>query len=290
MLLPELVEEGGAAARGGDLFVAVPNAVEGPALGDRAARERDGALGEVALHDLVRKTVRERLAGADGIAAHDHLERLLRPHHSRQALGAPRAGTEPELDLGEPEARGRDGNPEVAGERRLQPSSEGGAVDRGDHRLRGIVEDIDHLEEARGLERLAELGDVRPGDERTPRAGEDDSGHFGIGDRRPHGVAEPFPDVPAEGVDGGVVDGDDGNAATCFELNGIRCCRGHEGSRAVSVGGSAPTTSRSYHPAGQGSHAFPRIGPGDDGSVGGLPRSNERYTDNRRPAAERMLR
>ena len=204
-------------------------------------------LGEIALHDLVGEPVGERLAGADGVAAHDHLESLLRPHYPRQSLRAPRPGTQAELDLGEPEARGCVRDPEVAGKRGFEPAPERGAVNRGDHRLRRVVEHVDHLEEARGLERLVEFGDVRAGDERATRAGEHDAAHVPVGDRLAHGVADPLPHVPAQGVDGGIVDGDDGDAVTNFELNRVRLC-GHEGSRAVPNGGSAPTSGGSYHP------------------------------------------
>ena len=284
VLLAKVVEEGRVAARRGHLVVAVADADEGPPLGHRAPGERDGALGEVALHDLVRQAVRQGVAGADGIAAHDHLERLLRPYDAGQALGAAGAGTEPELHLREPESGGLDGDPEVAGKRGLEAPAERGAVDRGHHRLRRVVERVDHLEETRGLQRLVELGDIRPGDEGPACAGEDDGGHRRVLAHLLHGVADALAHVPAEGVDGGIVDGDDGNAVAHFKLNGIRI-GGHEGSRAVSLGGSAPTTPSWYHPhraarpagapgrdaPGRGARQQSQVPTGSRGSLGQLP-------------------
>ena len=79
----------------------------------------------------------ERLGGADGVAAHDHLERLLHADHARQPLGA--AGARQEARASPRAARtcaAGDAHAVVAGQGDLEPAAERGAVDGRDHRLR----------------------------------------------------------------------------------------------------------------------------------------------------------
>ena len=72
---------------------------------------------------------------------------------------------------------GRD--PEVAGERKLEPDSEDVATETGDHRLRAPLGRRDVPRELRDLPRapLEEARDVAAGGEGAARAGEDDEAH-----------------------------------------------------------------------------------------------------------------
>ena len=161
-------------------------------------------------------------------------------------------------------------------------------MDRGHHRLRAVVEGVDHFEEAGLLERLVEFGDVGPGDERAPGADEHDRDDRRIGARTAHGVADPQADVPAQGVDGGLVDGDDGDAVAHLDLDEFRV-RGHRGEAPVKFlgaacggapsGGTAPASGAWYHrPGGRGRRgrrgARGRSGGGGDRPIRRSPRQS----------------
>ncbi len=158
-----------------ELVFAVANAPQRSAFGHDTASESDRTLGEIPVDDGVDHPIGERLAGLDRIAGDDHLERLFRSDQARQALGAAGAGQQAELDLGEADTRAGDGNPEMAGERQLEPTPECGPVQGGDHRLRHCLDRGDDLAQARRLRRFAELGDVGTGKEGASGAGDDHS-------------------------------------------------------------------------------------------------------------------
>ena len=64
---------------------------------------------------------------------------------ARQALGAAAAGKETELHLGLAELGAFNRDPDGAGHRRLAAAAERKAVDRRDHRLAEILDEIEHL-------------------------------------------------------------------------------------------------------------------------------------------------
>ena len=103
--LPELGEDLGLALGRSDLVGEVADLLERPLLGQHLLGEGHARRRQVTVDDLVDQADLERLVGADRIAAHDHLERLLRAHHARQPLRPARAGQEAELHLGQAEAR-----------------------------------------------------------------------------------------------------------------------------------------------------------------------------------------
>ena len=100
-----------------------------------------------------------------------------KPDEAGQPLSAAGAGQYAELHFREAALGGRNGDAVVTRERDLEPAAESRTVNRGDDRLRTGVEVFDHRAELRILRRLAELGDVRPGDERAALAGEHDRRH-----------------------------------------------------------------------------------------------------------------
>ena len=126
---------------------------------------------QIALDDLVDQARRERVLRRDRIAGQDHRQRLLDADEPRQALRAARARDQAELDLGQAEPRAGRRDAEMAAQRELEPAAERRAVHRRDGRLRHLVERRDHVDQARRLRRLAELGDVGAGDEGASRAG-----------------------------------------------------------------------------------------------------------------------
>jgi len=55
-------------------------------------------------------------------------------------------------------------------------------MDRGDHRLGRILDQCDQVGQRRAGARLAEFGDVGPGDEGLAAADQDDGANLGVGD------------------------------------------------------------------------------------------------------------
>ena len=119
------------------------------------------------------------------LATHDHVQGWLDPDDARQPLRAPGTGQQPQLDLGQGHLRTRRGDTVVAAQRQLQPATHGRAVDRGHHRLAGLLQRRNHgmqirlLKSRRGVE-LADIGSAAKGFART---GDDDGLHRRIGQR-----------------------------------------------------------------------------------------------------------
>ena len=127
-------------------------------------------------NDLADEAERERLVRGDSTPAHD---RVLRPPEADQAcqpLRAAAAGDHPEPHLRERELDVVGGEPEVAGERQLEPDAEGVAAQLCDHGLGTALGRGDVPGEARerlGLG-LEEPGDVPARAEGAARTREDD--------------------------------------------------------------------------------------------------------------------
>ena len=141
------------------------------------------------------------------------------PDRARQALRAAGARQQAELHLGQAQPRFLDRDAEMTGERDLEAAAERRAVDRGHDRLRRVLHQGQHLDQAGRLRRLAEFGDVGAGDEGAAAAGQHDTLDLGIGDRGLHAFQNAAADRGAQCVDGGTVDGDDADAVVTFELD-----------------------------------------------------------------------
>jgi len=201
------------------LVFAVADEPQRPPFGHDTAGKDDRTLGQVAFDDFVDDPVRQRFPSLDRVAGDDHLERLFGSDQARQALGAAGAGQEPELDLGQADARPGNGNAEMAGKRHLEPAAEGRPVKCRYHRLWHRLDHRDDLGEARRLRRLAEFGDVGAGEKGASGAGDD----HGL-DRRvlaslAQRLGEAGADLVLERVDWGVVGGDDRDLAVLAEID-----------------------------------------------------------------------
>src|SRR5437867_1621025 len=140
---------------------------------------------------------------------------------ARETLGATSTGKETQLDLWKPEARRLHADSVMAGERDLEAAAERGAVDGGDDRLRALLDQRQDFVEAGLFRRLAELRDVGAGDERPPGAGDDDGADRRVGGRPRDAVVETLTHVLAQRVDGGIVDGEHGDAAPAVQVDGL---------------------------------------------------------------------
>ncbi len=77
----------------------------------------------------------------------------------------PAPGSRPMFTSGRPSLQSGVATPKVAAEGDLQSAAQRMAPERGDDRLRGRLDRGDHVAPARAGDRLAELADVRPGNE-----------------------------------------------------------------------------------------------------------------------------
>jgi hypothetical protein len=176
---------------------------------------------------------RQRFLRARMAAAEHEFQRGLHADEARRALRAARAGQQAQRHFGQAQLGGGRGQAVVRGQRHFQPAAERGAVDGGDHRL-GAVLDLQAGLGQRGLlRRLAELADVRAGDEVAARA--DDQHRLGraVGLGRVDGGHEAAAHIHAQGVDGRVVDGHHEHVAMTLEgdgtgrRGGAGSCGGH---------------------------------------------------------------
>ncbi len=166
------------------------------------------------------------------VAGGHHLQRPPGTGDPREALSAARPRQQPEVDLGQPAAGARDGDPVVGAQRHLEPAPERGPVDRGHDRLRRALHHLLHLEQAGPPRPATELRDVGAGDERATTADE----HDGRGRRIGDGGLEPFEQavahVEAQRVDRRRIEGDDGDIAVESEVGDL-VDSGHERSRLI---------------------------------------------------------
>ena len=146
-------------------------------LGDLAGK--GDRVGEQAV--LARQPVdqpnRLRLFRTDRIALRRHLQCGFDTRDARQALGSPRPGQQPQLDLWRAELRGGHRDPVVAGECDFASPAKRGAVDRGDDRLRTRLDQVDQRGERWLLHGFAELRDVRASKKGAAFAADDHRRH-----------------------------------------------------------------------------------------------------------------
>jgi hypothetical protein len=87
------------------------------------------------------------LDGVDHARGHDQLLGASEADHGWQAGRAADIGDDPELDLGQAEARVAGGDPQIAAERHLQRAADTGTVDLADDRLGHLFADVGAVEE-----------------------------------------------------------------------------------------------------------------------------------------------
>jgi hypothetical protein len=201
------------------LVLAIADAPQWPAFSHDAACESERPGGQIAVDDLFDDPVGLRFPSLDRIAGDDHLERLLGPDQARQSLGAASPGEKAELDLGQADARRRDGDTEMAGQCHLEPAPECRPVQCRDDRLWHGFYRADDLAEPWRLRRLAEFSDI--GARKKGASGTSD--HHRLDRRVVPGLAkrlgEPRANLVLERVDWRVVNGDDGDLAVSAEID-----------------------------------------------------------------------
>ena len=162
------------AARRLELPGSIAHFLERRLLSRQTSGESDRGFSELAfLGEFVDDPPFLRFARAERRSGENDVERLLDADQPRQALCAAGAGDEAELDLGQSAFRRGDGDAVMRGQRHLESAAERGSMQRRDDRLRRVLDPIEHIGEIRRGMRLAELGDVRPGNEGAPSADDD---------------------------------------------------------------------------------------------------------------------
>ena len=158
-----------------ELVRAVAHLFQRRLFGDETARVGERRFVQLAfLGKLVDDAQFLGFARAERRSRENDVERLLDPDETRQALRAAGARDEAELDLGQAAFGGRHGDPVMRGQRHLESSAERGSVQRGDDRLRRVLDPIEHVRKVRRGGGLAEFGDVGAGDEGSPCADDHD--------------------------------------------------------------------------------------------------------------------
>ena len=121
----------------------------------------DGSVELVGGHDRADEPERERLLGEHPPAAHDDVLRPAEADQAREPLRPARARDHPDRHLGEAELDVVGGEPEVAGERELEPDAEDVPLEPRDHRLRAALGRGDVPRELRDLPRRRVRGSPR---------------------------------------------------------------------------------------------------------------------------------
>ena len=184
------------------------------AASEQLAGEGGGALDEVATFDeTIDQPDAQCIGRGDRSARESHVERLLHADEAGETLRPFGARDDAERHLGESEARALRGDAIVAGHRQLQPATKCRPMNRGDDRLREVL-DLGEQRMQVGADavaprRLLQFTDVGAGDEGASRAGDDDGACVDapqcLGERLAHGGVER--------VHRRVVDRDDGDVA-----------------------------------------------------------------------------
>ena len=197
-----------------------PRARHGMVVANDGARKGDGFLVERGVIDQpVDKADLLRLRGGDGRAGHDHRQRFGDADDARQTLRAARPGEQAKLHFGQAQLGRSRGDAVMAAKRDLQPTAERGAMDRGDHRLAALFDGVDDGGEAGFHRRLAEFGDVRPGEEGAPGRADDDGANGVIGRCLRHRIGQAGAHLRRQGVHGRIVRRDDQNVAVALRAD-----------------------------------------------------------------------
>jgi len=155
-------------------------------LADQRARILSGGGAQIALGDHIGETELERLGGTDLPRAGDHVERRQHAGQPRRALGAAGARQHAEVHFRQADFGVARHDATMAAQRQLEATTECGAMDRGHHRLRPLLDDLDDVGQERLERRLAEFADVGPGDESAPLTGNDHGRDRIVGERGSH--------------------------------------------------------------------------------------------------------
>ena len=152
------------------------------------------------------------LLGVEDLPGEDHLARLRHAHHARQEVRPTPVGMQAAPDEGLREPRGAGGEADVAGEGQVHPGADGGAVHRGDERLRRVAH-LQHRAVARRrhalherppatrLVRVLHRLDVATGAKALARAGDDDHAYVRVVDGAREAGRQVFAQRAAERVE-----------------------------------------------------------------------------------------
>lgn len=138
-------------------------------------------LHEIAIRELVDQSHLKRGRCRNRIAQRDDLQCMHHADQTRQVLRPPSARHQAKLYFRQTKFGARNCDAVMTRHGDLEPTAQCGAMDRGDHRLFRILDDIDDFSKERFGRRLPELLEVGTGKERPPGAGNDQCGHVSLG-------------------------------------------------------------------------------------------------------------
>src|SRR5690554_5341587 len=204
------------------LVGALPGAARALAFGNQLLGEGQAGGQQVALEQLIDHTQLLGFGGGNGVAADDHVQRLLDTDHAGQTLGTAGAGQQAQLDFRQADLGVLAGDPVMAAQGHFQATAQGGAVDHGDARLAAGLDLVDHFRQAGRLRRFAELLDIGAGNEGVAFAHQYDGLDLRISLGGIETVLQSGAHGYAEGVDRRVVDSDNGNGTLPFQCDDLR--------------------------------------------------------------------
>ncbi len=206
--------EGGVVVAG---HAAVGQARQRTGIGQAAGEGERGAV-QVG-GDLVQQAQAHGLVRLHRAAGGDQVQRGQRAGQARQALRAAGAGDQAEADLGEAEHRVGGGDAGVAGERGFAAAAEGGAVDRGDHRLAAGVQRAEEQVQGDFAGAVLGIGRVGIGDEGAAGAGQHGGAQAVVGFQLTQRFQQAQAHRPGQAVDRRMVHHDHGDVARPFEAH-----------------------------------------------------------------------
>ncbi len=181
-------------------------------------RVGDGGGKQVAVGEAIEQSEFERGGSFHDLTRDDELGGFRESDEAGQALRATGAGDDAEIGFGKADLRVLRGDAVVAGHGEFEAAAERHAVNRDDDGLGGILK---RGEKGREIGAAAfarrdgsgEFVDVRARDESLAAADEHDGGGVGIQRGAEQRLGETFGHAGTEGVDGRIVDRDNGHGA-----------------------------------------------------------------------------
>ena len=155
----------------------------------------------------------KRLARINLAARGDEVNGGIGPYQARQTLRAAGAGQKAQRNLGQAHPRARKRNAVMGAQGDLQPAAKNGSVQRRDDGLFRSLDQGDDIRQEGGHRRLSEFRDVGPCNEGPPRAGQHGNLRVVVLAELRHGRGQPLPHRRRKGVDGWIIDVDEGDLA-----------------------------------------------------------------------------
>ena len=192
------------------------------AIGNQFLGEGDASSGQVAVNQFINHAQFQGFAGADRVAADNHVQGFLDTDQAWQTLSTTGTRQQAELHFRQANLGAFQRDAVMAADRHFQTATQCGAMDHGDAGLAARLDAADHFGQAWRFWRLAEFLDVGAGDKGRTLADQHDGLDLRIGFGCLEAVLKAFTHGNAQRVDGWIIDSDDRNGALSFQCDHVR--------------------------------------------------------------------